>query len=275
MLTQEDLVCSLPHTFGVYLFYGENSTIPLYIGKSIDIKKRVLSHFSEGKRSAKKNKLMSQVKHIEYIQTAGELGALLIEARLIKKYLPLQNKQLRKCKSIFFMRLIESDEHNLSKIEFCEGSAIHFKTHSNGYGMFKSKRAAMENFMSLCQKEGLCFDSLTQKKLNRPCFAYQLKQCKGLCCGKETLSLHNQRLLSALESYKQMIWPYPGAIGIVEKSDHLRCIHIVDQWRHIDTVKRMPRTPRKDVCLPFDSDHYRILSNYLVKNASMADIIQL
>ena len=109
MLTQEDLVCSLPHTFGVYLFYGENSTIPLYIGKSIDIKKRVLSHFSEGKRSAKKNKLMSQVKHIDYIQTAGELGALLIEARLIKKYLPLHNKQLRKCKSIFFITVLPAD----------------------------------------------------------------------------------------------------------------------------------------------------------------------
>lgn len=75
---------ALPESPGVYIFYGE-SKIPLYIGKSISIRDRVLSHFANDHLSIKDMKISKQIKEIKTIQTSGELGALLLESELIKK----------------------------------------------------------------------------------------------------------------------------------------------------------------------------------------------
>ena len=69
------IVDELPDTPGVYLFYGENE-LPLYVGKAKDLRKRVLSHFSADHSSAKEMALSQQVKRIDWIETAGEIGAL-------------------------------------------------------------------------------------------------------------------------------------------------------------------------------------------------------
>ena len=79
---------SLPECPGVYIFYGDDGA-PLYIGKSINIKERVLSHFGGDIHSPLEMKIAQQVKSIETIKTAGELGALFLESRLVKEMLPL------------------------------------------------------------------------------------------------------------------------------------------------------------------------------------------
>lgn len=80
----EQVLDSLPQGPGVYLFYGENE-LPLYVGKSVNIRQRVLSHFSGDISSAKGMSLSQQVRRIDYIETGGEIGALLKEAELVKK----------------------------------------------------------------------------------------------------------------------------------------------------------------------------------------------
>ena len=76
----------LPRTAGVYIFKGEGM-LPLYIGKSVDIRSRVLSHL----RTKDEAKMIAQSRRVEFIETAGEIGALLLEARLIKQESPLFN----------------------------------------------------------------------------------------------------------------------------------------------------------------------------------------
>lgn len=71
----------LPTRPGVYLFHGESDTMPLYIGKSINIRSRVLSHLRTPDEAA----MLRQSRRISWICTAGEIGALLLEARLIKE----------------------------------------------------------------------------------------------------------------------------------------------------------------------------------------------
>jgi DNA polymerase-3 subunit epsilon len=58
---------------GVYLFYGEND-LPLYVGKSTGIRKRVLAHFAADHATAKEMSLAQQVRRIECIETGGEIG---------------------------------------------------------------------------------------------------------------------------------------------------------------------------------------------------------
>ena len=90
---------ALPERPGVYIFYDENNT-PLYIGKSTNIKERVLSHFTNDYTSTKEMNLVQQMTHIETITTAGELGALLLESQMIKKEQPIYNRQLRQQKKL-------------------------------------------------------------------------------------------------------------------------------------------------------------------------------
>ncbi|MCB5392478.1 hypothetical protein LIP47_17190, partial [Eggerthella lenta] len=66
--------------------------MPLYIGKSINIRSRVLSHLRTQDEAA----MLRQSRRISWICTAGEIGALLLEARLIKEQQPLFNKRLRR-----------------------------------------------------------------------------------------------------------------------------------------------------------------------------------
>ena len=81
-LTEHDLD-SLPESPGVYLMYGSEQN-PLYIGKSINIHDRVLSHFTDSATATKEFHIAQQVTRIEYIETAGELPALLLESTLVK-----------------------------------------------------------------------------------------------------------------------------------------------------------------------------------------------
>src|SRR5690606_16374323 len=85
----------VPESPGVYLFFGEND-LPIYIGKSINIRSRVMSHFSRDHASTKEMRIGQEVKHIEWIETVGEFSALMLESRLIKERQPIYNRRLRR-----------------------------------------------------------------------------------------------------------------------------------------------------------------------------------
>ncbi|MDP2246664.1 MAG: exonuclease domain-containing protein, partial [Nitrosomonadales bacterium] len=100
----EDFLDSIPEGPGVYLFYGDTDH-PLYIGKSVTLRSRVLSHFSSDHHSTKEMAIVQEVKRVEWIETAGELGALLLESRLIKEKQPAYNRMLRYSKKLYSLRL--------------------------------------------------------------------------------------------------------------------------------------------------------------------------
>ena len=86
---------TIPEGPGVYLFYGDND-VPLYVGKSISLRTRVMAHFSGDHRVNKDMRIAAEVKRVDWIETAGELGALIEEARLVKQLSPVHNRQLRR-----------------------------------------------------------------------------------------------------------------------------------------------------------------------------------
>ena len=90
-----------PREHPVYFFYAEGDSIPLYIGKSIDIRSRLLSHL----RAPEEARMLRQAQRIEYPQTAGEIGALLLESRLIKELQPLKHKRLRRQQRLCSLRI--------------------------------------------------------------------------------------------------------------------------------------------------------------------------
>jgi DNA polymerase-3 subunit epsilon len=66
----------------------------------------------------------------------------------------------------------------------------------------------------------------------KPCFAHQLKRCRGACVGKESGLEHATRLLTAMSKLKLTSWPYSGAIGIREADD----LHVIDHWCYLGTT---------------------------------------
>lgn len=253
-----DLVDELPDGPGVYLFYGENE-LPLYVGKAKDIKKRVLSHFAADHASAKEMSLTQQVKRIEWMETAGETGALLQEAALVKRLQPSHNRQLRKNDEACTWTLVDEGEGWL-RPALASAHDLDFRLQASCYGLFKNAREATEVLRSLAAEHNLCDALLGLEKgvPGKPCFGYQIRRCKGACVGKEPLAKHTMRLLAGLTRVKLMTWPFPGPALIREGEE----AHLLDGWRYLGTARSegeiaaLLASPRP----PFDRDTYRILA---------------
>lgn len=259
------LVGELPEAPGVYLFYGEND-LPLYIGKSINLRARVLSHFSADHASTREMRMTQEMKRFEWVPTAGEISALLLESQLVKARQPIYNRQLRRERQLCSWQF---NAQASPMVKLVNEEEIDPGQMADLYGAFKSKRQATEALRQIAAQHQLCLKSLgLEPGSEGPCFAYQLKRCKGVCCGGELPAVHALRVQQALMAHKLKVWPYGGKIGIEEFSiDHgLRQIHVFEHWTYLGVAEdeaglQALREQRK--VLKFDLDTYRLLLKVL------------
>ncbi len=268
----------LPSSAGVYLFYGENDTV-LYIGKSVDIRSRVYSHFAGDHRVQKGMRLSQQVRRIDFIETAGELGALLLEARMVKGLTPIHNRQLRRTRDLCSIRLAGGVKTG-SKPEIVLLKDLGGDELEGLHGMFRTRRQAETALREIILAHGLCNRTLGLEKGNGACFNFQIKKCRGACVGLEPIVLHEARLVTAFASMKVRSWPFAGAIGIREKSatNDRTEIHVFNHWCHLgtaDSEARLWDILDSSVMLPFDLDGYKILTRFLEVKGHNIDLIDL
>ena len=253
---------AIPETCGVYLFHGDSAL--LYVGKSISLRSRVFNHFQGDHRSAKEMRIAQEIKRVEYRITSGELGALLLESRLIKESQPIHNRQLRRERQLCAWQ-VSNDPNAKPLVTLINDSDIDWRAADNVYGTFKTKRQAVEVLNKLADEYGLCDKALGLEKGAGVCFAHQLKHCKGLCAGQESAESHWLRLLTALSHYKLLAWPYAGRIGIREHNPDydITEIHVFDQWCHLGSVKDHQELAELSTHPCFDRDTYRYLLKFL------------
>ena len=261
-------VDDLPEGAGVYLFYGEND-LPLYVGKSKELKKRVLSHFAADHAAAREMNLAQQVRRIECIETGGEIGALLKEAALIKQLQPIHNRTLRRNEEQCFWQLVEGRPGEWRPVLMLAGD-LELRRQERLHGPFKTAREAKRTLTELAKEHGLCHSLLGLEKLKagKPCFAHQLQQCRGACVGKEPVSFHSARLMAALGRHRLAAWPFAGPAWIREGDE----VHLIDHWRHLGTAHcEADLHDLLDTPAPaFDRDSYRILVNALARMTPLA-----
>jgi len=247
----------LPEGAGVYLFYGEND-LPLYIGKSKELKKRVLAHFAADHAAAREMDLAQQVRRIEWIETGGEIGALLKEAALIKQLQPIHNRHLRRNEEVCFWQLVEARPGEWRPQLMLAGD-LDYRQQEHLYGPFKTARDAKKSLTELAKEHGLCHALLGLEKVKpgKACFAHQLQQCRGACVGREPASFHSARLMAALGRQRLTPWPFAGPAWIREGDE----VHLIDHWRHLGTAhSEADLHELLETTLPaFDRDTYRIL----------------
>ena len=266
-----DMVADMPPASGVYVFHGEDGDLPLYIGKSINLRSRVLSHL----RNPEEANLLRQTRRISHIRTAGEIGALLLEASLIKQQQPLLNKKLRRNRQLCSLRLLDG------RPEVVYSKDVNFATERSLYGLFASRHAAIERLHQLADQHRLCGGALGLEKLKpgRACFRATIKLCGGVCRGDESLEAHGQRLLTNLESLRVACWPYPGAIGLTERYEEAGCegglaqdncqIHVIRNWCYLGSVSDLTKARELSaMAAGFDVDGYKILCRPILSGSA-------
>lgn len=184
----------LPEEPGVYYFYNRQLEL-IYIGKSKNIRTRVLSHFSN-QSTSKAIQMRTEVADISFEKTGNELIALLKESEEIKQFKPLYNRAQRR--SIFQYGLFfETDEDGYLTFFLRKTSdtdtlpLVCFSTKAEAHAFMNR---IIDQF-SLCQK--LCGMYPTQGG----CFHHEIGACKGACLGRETPASYNLRAEKVLNAY--------------------------------------------------------------------------
>ncbi|MEN0037938.1 MAG: exonuclease domain-containing protein [Cellvibrio sp.] len=271
------LILELPNSPGVYYFWGEKKEL-LYVGKSINIRKRVLSHFTADHKSSREMKICQQTRNITFDKTTGELTALILESRKVKELQPIYNRKLRRISSFYSIQLEEGHD-GILKPQIVSISEMPI-TRKKLYGLFPSIKKANQAIQSICNERNLCYQVCGfEKTNNRACSSHQLKKCKGFCVGKQLALQHNVELLDGLALLALKTWPYKGPVSILEEdASGQQKYLVVDNW----CVLGIADSPADHAeILPFtsepllDRDIYRYLVNEIFSKKTSVRITPL
>ena len=167
-----------PKTSGVYLFKNKKD-IPIYIGKAINIKRRLSNYGNLPKLPRRLQKMVSQTVNIDFELTESERNALLLEALLIKKFSPRYNIRLKDDKSFPLIKITNGAFPRLTRFR------NDFSNEDKVFGPFTSalKTDKVIKILQKSFKLRSCNDS-EFKNRTRPCLLYDLKQCSAPCVSK-------------------------------------------------------------------------------------------
>ena len=180
-----EILDNLPEDTGVYYFHNDKNDV-IYIGKSNNIKKRVIAHFRNA-ASARALNMKKEITDITFEITGSELVALLLESSEIKKHKPLYNRSQRRTAYRFVLNFF-TDENgylrfSLTDINLAENCLLSFPTKNEGkLFLFKTVQK-----YRLCQKLCDLYESAGT------CFQYHTKECMGACIGEESPESYNKR----------------------------------------------------------------------------------
>jgi hypothetical protein len=260
-------VDAAPNCCGVYRFFGVDGAL-LYIGKSIDIRTRVRSHFADARNPGRQQRMMSLVSRIDCQPTAGEFGALLLENAAIKAETPLFNRRQRRARSLWTITLQTGDNGFLQPA--ARDFAADGEREQDSFGLYHNRHHIESTLRRHARDHGLCLRVMGLDRGSGPCFQHQLKRCGGACAGRESAAAHNRRLQAVLADERILAWPYSGSIALVERADNPLQGQPQQEWQLVNhwsfcgsfanarTTRAAARAPGNAL---FDRDAYRILLN--------------
>jgi DNA polymerase-3 subunit epsilon len=264
----EGLADELPEGPGVYRFHGPDEGL-LFVGKGSCLRSAILSHFAEERSGRREHKLKEDVRRVEWIETAGELGALLRQLDDIKGLGPLYNRRANSRSAGCTLRVSEdSGAVEMLAIEEMEPGEL-----ENCFGVFQSQKDARKALADIAKAKQLCRKVLGLEDAEGSCLAHQLGSCKGACVGKEPRILHAVRAQMALASLKFKAWPFPGRVALIERGAMGSVdSHVLDHWTYLGTARcdeELASLARRAASPAFDAQVYRILVRYLANHPKL------
>ena len=170
----------LPDSPGVYIMHDKADNI-IYVGKAINLKRRVSSYFQTRPRSPKIEKMISLIDHFEYIMVESEMEAFVLECNLIKENRPKYNTMLMDDKTYPFVKITLFEKY--PKIYL---TRRHPKDGAKYFGPYTNVTAVREILKMFRKLYGYrtCEKKLDGSKVDRPCLYHQVGECPGPCSGK-------------------------------------------------------------------------------------------
>ena len=282
------LADELPEGPGVYRFFGEDDVL-LYVGKGNSLRTRVCGHFAAESAKSNDRGLGGKVRRVDWVETAGELGAMLREAEWLRTLKPLYNRRAKSKDGSCTLRAAgtlpepgvrggaapphaRAPPVDVAPIEGLESADL-----PHCFGVFHSGKDARKALTDIARAQQLCLKVLGIEDGDGSCLAFHVGKCRGACLGNEPRILHNTRLLLALSSLKLKAWPFPGRIALRERDPRggnpgfarATDIHVVDQWSYLGTARteeELAALSAKEARPVFDVDVYRILMRYFASH---------
>lgn len=262
-------VDDIPETPGVYTFYGDDGGA-LYVGRGANLRTAVLSRLA-----GERGRLLA-VKRVDWTETAGELGALMHEARRVAALTPAHNRRGREPEAACAWRW--SPRTPEAAPELIELSAGLAQVLGSLHGVFRSRAAATAALRELALKHELCFVASGLEDTQGACYGRQVNRCRGACIGRESRAQHALRLGEALARLTTARWPYAGPVAVREENDERCELHVIDRWCYLGSARNeaevhellaASREPE------FDLTTYRILTRFLGSGRTRANVMLL
>lgn len=171
---------SLPLSPGVYRMLNEAGE-PLYIGKARQLQKRVSSYYMQTQKlPIRLQRMIAETVQMEVAHTRTEAEALMLEANMIRKFMPRYNVLLRDDKSVPYIFI--SGDHDFPQLSSHRGAKVR---RGDYYGPFASSEPVWSTINTLQRVFQLrnCSDSFFAQR-KRPCLQYHIKRCTAPCVGK-------------------------------------------------------------------------------------------
>ena len=254
---------NLPSLPGIYLFKDGKGKV-IYVGKAINIRKRVLSHFYD--KSTKEVRMCRETADIHFELSGSELVALLMESHAIKQYYPEYNRAQKRILQRYAIFSYE-DRNNICHLAFNK-----LKLTPNPLITFANTTDCRLYLEELCKAFELCAKYCHLQEKASSCSHYRIPICEGVCRGTESVVAYNQKVNKAIEHMlsrkEHFVIKEKGrnrnedAFVVVENDIYLG-YGFIDKDQHITTYNDLtPFLERKKHTLEVES----IIKSYVYKN---------
>ena len=195
MFNIEDELKKLPNKPGVYIMHDRSGKI-IYVGKAINLKRRVTSYFRKTNKTQRIQNMVALVDYFEYIVVENEAEALILECNLIKKNMPKFNVLLKDDKTYPYIKVnVKADYPGiyLTRRVINDGSKY--------FGPYANPGSAKE-MVDFIKDKFKIRQCKTFKYKDRPCLNYHIKKCMAPCMGyisKEEYRKQIEEILNLLE----------------------------------------------------------------------------
>jgi excinuclease ABC subunit C len=265
---RRDKLVEIPTTNGVYIF-EENGT-PLYIGKSINLKARLISHFENAKVDPKASGYVDHADTIRYHVTDSEFKALLLEAKLIRRHMPKYNVRWRDDKSYLYIKATVKEDFPRFYITRKEDDkkALYF-------GPFPSVRSATNVLREIRKVFPFC----TQKAITKnPCFYAKIRlcdPCPNVIVQTEDKTLKKELKKKYRDNIRKVIKVLDGNVDLVVKQLYDQITELTKDEKYEEAIPLRDRLYRLEGIVlrrSFDRDH---LEEYNKSGKSMEALLHI
>lgn len=186
----KEYIKGLPDNPGIYMMKDKSNNI-IYVGKAINLKKRVSQYFNKTVKSVRISRMVEKVFSIDYIVTSSELEALVLECNYIKEKRPKYNVCLKDDKTYPYIRINIYDKYPGVYItrQKKDSRAKYFGPYTD----VKALRATLATLKEIFPIKR-CKINLSRTKLSSPCLYYHIGRCIGPCINEESASEYRKMI---------------------------------------------------------------------------------